>query len=175
MTEDLGIDSRTSTAPERAPRFRIPAIDGDPGLYDFRPVGPVPVWSQAVAVCALFAATTWLTWREYRAHGTSFGYAGPAAFMLFVPIVEELIFRGFVLTQCVRRVRPWTAIAISSSIFGLYHLRNVFFRDLESVFGQMLFTGVVFGPIAGYVTLRFRTVWPAVVLHYANNLTFFLR
>ena len=32
---------------------------------------------------------------------------------------------------------------------------------------------VVLGPILGWVTLRCRSVWPAVILHYANYLTYF--
>jgi membrane protease YdiL (CAAX protease family) len=29
--------------------------------------------------------------------------------------------------------------------------------------------------VLGYAALRCRSVWPAVILHYLNNLTYFLR
>lgn len=159
--------------------LRLEPIVGEPRLYEFRPVGPIPVWTQACAVTALWTATVLLTYHEFRTHGTSFGYAGPAAWLLFVPITEELIFRGFVLDQLVRRVRPWSAVALSSLLFGLWHLRNVFWKEpdhaFEQVLAQMVFAGLMFGPVAGFITLRFRTLWPAVILHFANNLMFFAR
>ena len=38
----------------------------------------------------------------------------------------------------------------------------------------MLCTGLVIGPLLGYVSLRCRSVWPAVILHYLNNLGYYL-
>lgn len=32
----------------------------------------------------------------------------------------------------------------------------------------------VLSPVLGWITLRCRSVWPAVILHDANNLTYFL-
>jgi len=154
-------------------RFAIGTVSPEDSLFDFRPAGRVPVWSQATAVTFLWITMVLAAYWEYREHGSTFGYGGPATWILFVPIAEELIFRGFLLTQFVRRgVSNVWAIAGSSALFGLWHLRNVFWHDSE-VIGQMLYAGLFFGPLAGYLTLRFRTLWPAVILHYLNNLQYF--
>ena len=170
-----------NTLPVRTPyawamgfRFRIGEVDQTESLYVFRPIRWFPVWLQASLVVALYVATVLCTYHEFKTKGTSFGYAGPAAWLLFVPITEELIFRGFILTQFVRRVSNTAAIAGSSALFSLWHLRNIFWNDLGPVVGQMVYTGLFFGPVAAYLTLRFRTLWPAVILHYVNNLGYYI-
>jgi membrane protease YdiL (CAAX protease family) len=60
-------------------------------------------------------------------------------------------------------------------LFGLVHFRNIYWLEPARLLGLMLTTGLVLGPIFAYVTLRTRTVWPAVILHYVNNLTYYLR
>ena len=153
----------------------IGEVRREDSLFDFRPAGRLPVWVQAALVTLLFLATLAATYWEYSTHGTSFGYAGPAAWLLFVPIAEEWIFRGFVLGQFVRRrVGNVWAIAGSSGLFALWHLRNVFWIE-DRVVGQALYAGLVLGPLLGYLTLRFRTLWPAVIVHYLNNLQYFLQ
>ena len=61
------------------------------------------------------------------------------------------------------------------SLLAALHLRNIFWVDAPTLLRTMLFAGVILGPILGYVTLRCRSVWPAVCLHHANTLTCFLR
>jgi len=163
------------TAGERFAALRLPP-PGDPReLFELRRVGPVPAWLQLVLVAGGFTATTLLTHAEYLAHDTSFGVAGPAFNALVCPIYEELIFRGWILGRLARARSPWRAIVVSSLLFGLLHLRNIFWTEPEPLLRSMLYTGLVFGPVAGWLTLRCRSVWPAVILHYANNLTYFLR
>ena len=155
--------------------LRIRPLEPEESLFDFHPVPRFPVWLQASSVVPLFLGTIAACYAEYTRYGTSFGYAGPPAWLLFVPIAEELIFRGFVLTQFIRRVSNTRAILGSSALFGLWHVRNVFWREPEQVAGQVLYAAVLLGPLLGYLTLRFRTLWPGVVLHYLNNLGYFLR
>jgi len=135
----------------------------------------VPPWAQVVAVVGSFVATVLLTNTEYRAHGTSFGFPGAAYNALVCPIYEELIFRGWVLG----RLRRWRsapmAIVVSSLLSGLFHLRDVFWMDPLRLARTMATTGLLLGPLLALVTLRCRSVWPAVILHDMNNLTYFLR
>jgi hypothetical protein len=144
-------------------------------LLDFRRAFGAPAWLQVVLVCALWVATVLLTDAEYRRKGTVFGFPGPAFNVLFAPIYEELVFRGWVLGQLVRRHSNAFAIVVSSLLFGLLHLRNVYWLDTPELVRSMAFTGLVLGPFLGWVTLKARSVWPAVVLHFANNLAFYLR
>lgn len=158
-----------------ADALRIGRVDlREESLFDFKRAGGLPVWLQALAVVACYAASIFFTKAEYDRTGTVFGFPGPAFFVLFAPIVEELVFRGFALGQLVRHTSNARAIALSSLLFGFYHLRNAFWLEPAVLASQMAHAGLVLGPLLAYLTLRFRTVWPAVLLHYANNLAFYL-
>lgn len=156
--------------------LRIGRVDPErTSLLDFRRAFGVPAWLQVVLVCVLWVATVLLTYAEYRRRGTVFGFPGPAFNVLFAPIWEELVFRGWILGRLVRRHSNAFAIAVSSLLFGLLHLRNVYWLDTAQLAGSMAFTGLVLGPLLGWVTLKARSVWPAVILHFANNLVFYVR
>jgi membrane protease YdiL (CAAX protease family) len=150
-------------------------LDDPRALFELRRVGPVPAWVQLLLVAGGFVATVLLTHAEYRAHGTVFGFPGPAFNVLVAPIYEELIFRGWILGRLAHRRPAWLAILVSSLLFGLLHLRNIYWLDTATLVRSMLSSGLVLGPLLGWITLRCRSVWPAVILHYANNLTYFLR
>jgi membrane protease YdiL (CAAX protease family) len=155
--------------------FRIERFDPrKDSLFEFRRAWLCPAWAQASLVVGLFVATVFCTHAEFRKTGTVFGFSGPAFNVLFNPIYEELIFRGWIIGRLVRHHASVFAIGVSSLLFGLVHIRNIYWLDTERLLGTMAYTGLVLGPILGYVTLRFRTVWPAVILHYLNNLAYYL-
>ena len=149
-----------------------PLAPGD--LLAFRRAGVVTVAAQVATIVALYVATILLTHREYIAQGTVFGYPGPGFVVLFAPIVEEVVFRGWILGQMAARLSRLSALIGSSLLFGLYHLRNVYWLETGPLVRSMAFTGLVLGPILGYVALRFRTLWPAVILHGVHNLAYYL-
>lgn len=156
--------------------LRIDKLEEDPRtLFDFKRIWILPAWLQVILVVGSFIATVFLTYAEYRAKGTTFGFAGPAFNVLINPIYEELIFRGWILGRLARHRSPFVAIAVSSLLFGILHLRNIFWLDPEVLVRSMMFAGLLLGPFLGYVTLRCRSVWPAVILHYINNFSYFLR
>jgi membrane protease YdiL (CAAX protease family) len=143
-------------------------------LFEVRRAGPVPAWLVAALTVCGFLATVFCTWREYRASGTVFGFPGPAFNVLVSPIWEELVFRGWILQTLARRRSSLFAIAASSLLFGLFHVRNVYWLEPWPLARQMLWTGLVVGPVLAWLTLRFRSLWPAVVGHYAHNLAYYL-
>jgi membrane protease YdiL (CAAX protease family) len=156
--------------------LRPPAFEGPISeLFEFRRYGWIPGWVQVVMVTCLFVLTVLLTHAEYVAKGTCFGFPGPAFNMLFNPMYEEFIFRGWILGALARRHSNRFAIVGSSLLFGLVHIRNIYWLEPTRLIGVMIFTGLIAGPIFAYVTLRFRSVWPAVILHYLNNLSYYLR
>ena len=53
------------------------------------------------------------------------GYA-PSTSLLFVPIYEELLFRGVVLKYFESSYGWGRAILFTSALFGLWHLKNIF-------------------------------------------------
>ncbi|MCI0587132.1 MAG: CPBP family intramembrane metalloprotease [Planctomycetes bacterium] len=155
--------------------FRIGRVDPvRDSPFEFRRVWIFPAWAQATAVVGLFLATVACTHAEYRSKGTAFGFPGPPFNMLVSPVYEEWIFRGWVLRRLVRNHSNTVAIGLSSLLFGLLHVRNVYWLDTGALVRTMAFTGLLLGPILAYVTLKTRSLWPAVVLHYVNNLGYYL-
>lgn len=73
-------------------------------------------------------------------------------------LVEEMIFRGYIL----RALRPHgdgPAIVLSAALFALFH-GNVLQIPFAFVLGLML----------GYLMVQTDSIWPAVLLHFSNNL-----
>lgn len=73
-------------------------------------------------------------------------------------ICEEFLFRGFLLSSLKGRVKDWVAIGITAVLFGLFHL------DVYRLFGT-----TALGILLGYMTLRTRSILPAVAMHAINN------
>ena len=71
---------------------------------------------------------------------------------------EEIMFRG-VLARALGRTRPaWQAILMSSLAFGCYHLLPA---QAAATF--------LLGCLLSFVTLRSRSIVPAIVVHVVNN------
>jgi hypothetical protein len=142
-------------------------------LLHFRRFGPIgPVFQMALIV-GLYVANTLLLARGVRLTGKMMGY-DPDVWILFVPITEEILFRGFILGALEIAYGPVRAVVISSLFFGLWHLKNVFWLTDYQLIHQMLYTGLVFGPVIASLALKTRTIWPGVILHYLNNILVYL-
>jgi membrane protease YdiL (CAAX protease family) len=137
-------------------------------LLHFRRFGPIGPALQMTIIAALYVATTLLLARGVRLNGKMMGY-DPDVWILFVPITEEILFRGLILGALEIAYGPVLAVAISSLFFGLWHLKNIFWLTEYNLIHQMLYTGLIFGPITAVLALKTRTIWPGVVLHYLNN------
>lgn len=74
--------------------------------------------------------------------------------------MEELLFRGLLLTSLQQRLGRVDAAAVSAALFALAHL---------SV--EQFFPLCVLGAAAGGVALAGGSVWPAVLLHFGYNAT----
>jgi hypothetical protein len=142
-------------------------------LLHFRRFGPIgPVFQMALIV-GLYVANTLLLARGVRLTGKMMGY-DPDVWILFVPITEEILFRGFILGALEIAYGPVRAVVISSLFFGLWHLKNIFWLTDYQLIHQMLYTGLVFGPVIAMLALKTRTIWPGVILHYLNNILVYL-
>lgn len=73
-------------------------------------------------------------------------------------IAEELVFRGVLARSLASRLPALAAIAISSAVFAIYHLQPA----------QMV-TTFILGLALGYLTLRARSIVPAMICHFLNN------
>jgi uncharacterized protein len=71
---------------------------------------------------------------------------------------EELVFRGVVQQQLMRRMAPWAAIAVSGVVFSFLHFQ---------------FDGFVprwlLGVVLGWLYWRSGSLWVPIVVHFVNN------
>lgn len=81
-----------------------------------------------------------------------------ALVVLSPAICEELFFRGALLSGLRRDLPAWRVIALEMLFFGLVHMS----------IHRFVPTALLGGVLAG-VTLRARSLWPAVILHAAYN------
>jgi membrane protease YdiL (CAAX protease family)/NAD-dependent dihydropyrimidine dehydrogenase PreA subunit len=93
------------------------------------------------------------------------GAIGAALTMLVLaaigPVFEEMLLRGTVLEALRLRVGPWPAIAASALVYALLH---------ASVWSFLPFA--VLGAALGWLAVRSRSLWPAVVAHVLYNAVF---
>lgn len=73
-------------------------------------------------------------------------------------LVEEMIFRGY-LQGALRPYGEGIALVLAALIFGLFH-GNVLQFPFAFLLGLML----------GWVTVQTGSIWPAVLIHFGNNL-----
>ena len=74
-------------------------------------------------------------------------------------ISEELLFRGFLLSNLQRNQTKLTAIIISGILFGLIHFSIVNIVALSAI-----------GMFLAFITIRSGSIYPAIILHFLNNL-----
>lgn len=102
--------------------------------------------------------------------GVLFDHADPTFRVLLAlvavvvaPLGEELVFRGVLLAGFMRRMPAMWAVLATAVIFGCAHLPDFKFAwyAIPSL--------VIVGLALGWMRLYARSLWPAVVLHAANN------
>lgn len=88
----------------------------------------------------------------------------PVAFIIYAlligPILEELLFRGYV--QNMFNIDPRINILLSAVIFGLMHVSN------DPIY---FISKVVIGLILGFVYWKTRNIKASILVHLINNLT----
>jgi uncharacterized protein len=78
--------------------------------------------------------------------------------VLIGPIIEELIFRGYILHRLLKSYSPVHAILVSSILFGAVHLNP-----------WQFVSAFVIGCFAGWVYYRTNNILYAIIIHIANN------
>lgn len=79
------------------------------------------------------------------------------------PFVEELIFRGVLLSGLASRMRVGSAVAVSALIFGCAHLPDFGFAwyPIPAL--------VLLGLVLGWMRVQTRSLWPSIALHATYN------
>ena len=87
-------------------------------------------------------------------------------FLALVPgIWEELAFRGLLLSKLRARFSNTAAILLSAVFFGLFHFTNLLTQAPSQVIGGVIMA-LFFGIAWGVMTVRSRSVVPAMLSHY---------
>ena len=148
-------------------------------VFDQRPLGSVGLafhsrWGnelgQGLALGAVMIfATVALEWAG---GGVRFSYVphpmwrgGSITFLLFAVAAtnEEATFRGYPFQRLVESITPAGAIAVSSAIFGLMHLKNPHHTGISTL--NTMLVGV---PLA-MAYLRTRSLWMPIGIHFVWN------
>lgn len=78
--------------------------------------------------------------------------------VLFVPIFEELFFRGLILESLLKRHRRLFSVVVSSVIFAIVHVNPA-----------VMITAFVSGLVLGTIYLHTNSVFSTMILHSINN------
>jgi membrane protease YdiL (CAAX protease family) len=90
--------------------------------------------------------------------GTGAKVIGFLAIVVIGPIVEEMLFRGYLQTALANRMKPWLAIVVASCAFAAIHLQPAAFPMLALV-----------GGVFGYLYHRTGSLRVSMTLHMLNN------
>ncbi len=82
---------------------------------------------------------------------------------ILTPIVEEVVFRGFVLDLASERYSDWFSIFISALLFAIIHIEAV-----------SVINAFIGGLIYGYVRIRTGSLWPPIIVHFLWNTHLYL-
>lgn len=130
--------------------------------------GPIkdPIWRFMliflVIICAIFSF--FIDWGQPRLL-VLIGYA--FSFALINSVLEELLWRGYILSHFISRFGEIQGLVIAGTTFGLYHFHLGF-----SWLVCLLFS--FFGMMMGGLAIRSRGLLPVTVMHFVMNILFVL-
>jgi membrane protease YdiL (CAAX protease family) len=90
-------------------------------------------------------------------------YLSLIALVIIPPIIEEIVFRGFLFAALTKRVGVVLGAVISSALFAFAHLQ----------FNVSIYTFVL-GLLLCFMYYRLRSIWPGIFFHALNNYIAFL-
>ena len=96
----------------------------------------------------------------------------PQSVLLFAQMfssLEEVLFRGGLLTMLLRVHSPRNAIVFSAVAFGLMHLPGVFAGTPPVVAAGQVAWALLFGLFYGYIFLKTGSLLPSMVIHWLSN------
>ncbi|HUV42945.1 MAG TPA: CPBP family intramembrane glutamic endopeptidase [Patescibacteria group bacterium] len=108
-----------------------------------------------------------LTFGITRVFSSSHSFLYSLLAVILGPLAEEMFFRGWLISRLEGSKRD--KIVKSSFLFSLYHLKNAFLLPPLALAYQLLYSGLVIGPIFAWVRLRYDSLFPSIVLHSVNN------
>jgi membrane protease YdiL (CAAX protease family) len=80
------------------------------------------------------------------------------AIAVVAPVIEELLFRGYLQSALMHYMQPWQAIGVASAVFGAIHMQPL-------AFPMLMLLGAAFG----YVYYRTGSLKTNIALHMIQN------
>jgi membrane protease YdiL (CAAX protease family) len=118
---------------------------------------------------SLYAFTGFLVVRQVQLNGSLFSYPLLIS-VLFAPLYEEIVFRGWILTWLLKKTEQAKAIVITSFLSALWVMANILQWNTDDVIRSMFVTGLIVSPFLCFLTINTKTIWPGVIIHYIINL-----
>ena len=87
-----------------------------------------------------------------------------ACLALTPAIIEELCFRGFLFSSLRRIMSPWQVIALTSVLFGLFHVLTG-----NALLIERFLPTTLLGIVLGWIAFRTGSVIPGMVMHFIHN------
>ena len=131
-------------------------VDG-PALWTGASLAPA-LYVVVISVLALLPEAWTESYSEASAGITTGGVVGVIAVALAAPVVEEIIFRGLIMTRLSRAMPGWLAVLLSAAVFGACHGNPVWFGY-----------AFVLGAFFGLIDLRAGSIWPSILGHVVFN------
>ena len=124
---------------------------------------------QIALVLSLFVIRVIQSYFEFRLTGTLWGYPLHPFFTL-APIYEEVLFRGFLHNLLSKTNKPKAAFILNCLIFGVWHLKNIFYLEPARLAYQAFYAVIIIGPILLITRIKTKSIWPSIIIHYLNNI-----
>ena len=96
-----------------------------------------------------------LIWWYLDARAVSASVINVVLIVVIVPVVEEVLFRGFLLNRWWRKYGLWRGVVFSSFAFAILHI---------DVIG-----GVIFGVLLSLIYVKTKSLIGPIIVHMANN------
>lgn len=139
-------------------------------FLELRHIGFLSPGIQISLIILLFLGTLYVQRQEYEKTGKTYGRYPWRISTFLSSTYEEIIFRGLVLYGLSQFISIIWAIIVSSILFGLWHIKNYKWQTKKQTIHQVIYTGVIFGPVASVITIWAGSIWVAVIFHYLHNL-----
>ncbi len=110
--------------------------------------------------CILYFANS-LQWTDINFNGSDL-FIG-FGLMAIVAFYEELIFRGYVLSNLLDSLNKWKALIVSALLFAIAHVTNPDFTIIGAI--NILLAGILLG--INYIYTK--NLWFAIMLHFSWN------
>ena len=141
-----------------------------PNFLIFQQVSFITPILLIVIVSILYIIQVYVQYKIFKTKNTlSHGYP-VNTFLMFAPIYEEIIFRGILFFGLIPMFGVVGSGIINAVLFGLWHIRSIFFMPSKKVISQVLYTTLFIAPICLYATYITGNIWLAVIIHYINNI-----